>query len=65
MILLPAIDILEGKPVRLRQGDYNQANQVAASVLETAQSFAASGATWVHLVDLDGAKAGRPIVSVK
>lgn len=61
MILLPAIDILEGKPVRLRQGDYNQANQVAASVLETAQSFAASGATWVHLVDLDGAKAGRPI----
>ncbi|WP_317300983.1 1-(5-phosphoribosyl)-5-[(5-phosphoribosylamino)methylideneamino]imidazole-4-carboxamide isomerase [Allobaculum stercoricanis] len=61
MILLPAIDILEGKPVRLRQGDYNQANQVAASVLETAQSFAASEATWVHLVDLDGAKAGRPI----
>lgn len=61
MILLPAIDILEGKPVRLRQGDYNQANQVAASVLETAQSFAESGATWVHLVDLDGAKAGRPI----
>ncbi|MDO4663616.1 MAG: 1-(5-phosphoribosyl)-5-[(5-phosphoribosylamino)methylideneamino]imidazole-4-carboxamide isomerase [Erysipelotrichaceae bacterium] len=61
MIVLPAIDILEGKPVRLRQGDYNQASQVAASVLETAKSFEANGAKWVHLVDLDGAKAGHPV----
>lgn len=61
MIVLPAIDILGGKPVRLRQGDYNQASQVAASVLDTAKSFEADGAQWVHLVDLDGAKAGHPV----
>lgn len=61
MILLPAIDILDGKPVRLRQGDYNQASQVATSVLETAKAFEADGAKWVHLVDLDGAKVGHPV----
>ena len=61
MILLPAIDILGGKPVRLRQGDYNQASQVAASVLETARSFEQDGAEFIHLVDLDGAKAGHPV----
>lgn len=61
MILLPAIDILGGKPVRLRQGDYNQVSQVAASVLETAKSFEADGAEFIHLVDLDGAKAGHPV----
>lgn len=61
MILLPAIDILGGKPVRLRQGDYNQVSQVAASVVETAKSFEADGAKFIHLVDLDGAKAGHPV----
>lgn len=61
MIVLPAIDILDGKPVRLRQGDYNQASQVATSVLQTAKAFEKDGASWVHLVDLDGAKAGHPV----
>lgn len=61
MLLLPAIDILGGKPVRLKQGDYSQASQVAASVLETAKDFEKAGAEFVHLVDLDGAKAGYPV----
>lgn len=61
MIILPAIDILSGRPVRLRQGDYNQASQVAESVLDTAKSFEADGADWIHMVDLDAAKAGKPV----
>lgn len=61
MILLPAIDILNGKPVRLKQGDYNQASNVADSVLDTAKAFEKAGAQWLHLVDLDGAREGRPI----
>lgn len=52
MIIFPAIDILGGKPVRLRQGDYNQASQVAADVLSTAASFENDGAEFIHLVDL-------------
>lgn len=60
MILIPAIDILNGKPVRLKQGDYNQASSVADSVLETAKAFEKAGAQWLHLVDLDGAKEGKP-----
>ncbi len=60
MILIPAIDILNGKPVRLKQGDYNQASSVADSVLETAKAFEQAGAAWLHLVDLDGAKEGKP-----
>lgn len=61
MILLPAIDILDGKPVRLVQGDYGRASQVAASVPETAAEFERKGAEWIHMVDLDGAKAGHPV----
>ncbi|MDD3192881.1 MAG: 1-(5-phosphoribosyl)-5-[(5-phosphoribosylamino)methylideneamino]imidazole-4-carboxamide isomerase [Oscillospiraceae bacterium] len=58
MILLPAIDLLEGRCVRLRRGDFDTAHQVAADPLETAHSFAQAGAGWIHLVDLDGAKTG-------
>ena len=58
MIILPAIDIIDGKPVRLYQGDYNKKEIVAADVLETAKSFEEKGAEYVHLVDLDGAKSG-------
>ncbi len=60
MILIPAIDILNGKPVRLKQGDYNQASSVADSVMDTAKAFEQAGAEWLHLVDLDGAKDGKP-----
>lgn len=61
MILLPAIDIHEGKCVRLFRGDYATAEVVAGDPLETAQSFRDQGAHWLHMVDLDGAKAGRPM----
>jgi phosphoribosylformimino-5-aminoimidazole carboxamide ribotide isomerase len=58
MIILPAIDIIDGKPVRLYQGDYNKKEIVAEDVFETAKSFEDMGAEYVHLVDLDGAKNG-------
>lgn len=61
MIIFPAIDILSGRPVRLIQGDYDQASQVADSIVETAQSFEKAGSEWIHMVDLDGAKAGHPV----
>lgn len=61
MQILPAIDIYKHKPARLVQGDFEQATQVAASVLECARQFEADGAQFVHVVDLDGAKAGSCI----
>lgn len=59
MIILPAIDIIDGKPVRLYQGDYNKKEIVAEDILETAKSFQDLGAEYIHLVDLDGAKKGE------
>lgn len=61
MIILPAIDIIDGKPVRLYQGDYNKKEVVAEDILETAKSFQDAGAEYIHLVDLDGAKSGKLI----
>lgn len=61
MIILPAIDLKDGRCVRLFQGDYATAEQVAADPVETARSFEADGARWMHVVDLDGAKARRPV----
>ena len=61
MILLPAIDIHKGQCVRLVQGDFSTAHQVAADPLETALSFHKAGAKWLHMVDLDGAKEGRRV----
>lgn len=60
MIILPAIDLHNGKCVRLFQGDYATAKVVADDPLETARHFEAEGARWLHLVDLDGAKDGTP-----
>jgi phosphoribosylformimino-5-aminoimidazole carboxamide ribotide isomerase len=59
MILLPAIDIQGGRPVRLYQGDFATVHEVAADPFAVAQGFKACGASWVHLVDLDGARLGR------
>ena len=59
MIILPAIDIIDGKPVRLYQGDYSKKEIVAEDILETAKSFQDAGAEYIHLVDLDGAKKGE------
>ncbi len=61
MIILPAIDIKDGKCVRLLRGDYSTASVVAQDPLETAKEFEAQGARWIHLVDLDGAKAKKPV----
>lgn len=56
MIILPAIDIKDGNCVRLFKGDYSTAHKVAESPYKAAQRFADAGATWMHMVDLDGAK---------
>ena len=61
MIILPAIDIIDRKPVRLYQGDYAQKEIVGASVMELAKNFEQSGAEYIHLVDLDGAKEGKRV----
>ena len=54
MLIFPAIDIIDGKPVRLFKGDFSTAEQVADDALETAESFVKAGAEWIHMVDLDG-----------
>ncbi len=60
MEILPAIDLRGGQCVRLRQGDYNQ-ETIFGDPLEMARRFAREGATRLHLVDLDGARAGHPV----
>ncbi|WP_251446617.1 1-(5-phosphoribosyl)-5-[(5-phosphoribosylamino)methylideneamino]imidazole-4-carboxamide isomerase [Vermiculatibacterium agrestimuris] len=58
MILLPAIDLKDGKCVRLQKGEFDTVHQVADNALDTAAAFAAAGAEWIHMVDLDGARNG-------
>jgi phosphoribosylformimino-5-aminoimidazole carboxamide ribotide isomerase len=60
-VIYPAIDIRDGKCVRLVQGDYNQETIYNENPLEVARAWEAQGAAWIHLVDLDGAKAGHPV----
>jgi phosphoribosylformimino-5-aminoimidazole carboxamide ribotide isomerase len=59
MFIIPAIDLIEGKAVRLTQGDYNQKKIYNEDPLEVALQFEGAGLTRLHLVDLDGAKAGQ------
>lgn len=61
MILFPAIDLKEGRCVRLIQGDMAQATVFNDDPAAQAAEFAAQGFSWLHLVDLDGAFAGRPM----
>lgn len=61
MQIIPAIDIIEGKCVRLTQGDYAQKKVYNENPLEVAKQFEDAGIERLHLVDLDGAKAGRII----
>lgn len=63
MIILPAIDVKDGTCVRLLKGDYATAHKVAEDAVKTAFSFQNAGAKWIHLVDLDGAKAAAPVNS--
>lgn len=60
MILYPAIDILGGKAVRLLQGEYDRETRYDDDPTDAARRWAAGGAEHIHVVDLDGAKAGRP-----
>ena len=61
MLIFPAIDLKDGTCVRLRKGDYETAHKVAEDPLETAKTFEKAGAKWIHMVDLDGAKAKKPV----
>lgn len=61
MEILPAIDLLGGKCVRLYQGDYDQSQVYHDDPVAVAQQWQAQGASRLHLVDLDGAKVGEPI----
>ena len=58
MIIFPAIDIVQGKAVRLFKGDYDQMTVYSESPAEVAMDFKAAGAEWIHIVDLEGAKSG-------
>lgn len=58
MILLPAIDMKDGRCVRLKKGAFSTVSQVADSASGTALAFAQAGAKWIHMVDLDGARGG-------
>jgi phosphoribosylformimino-5-aminoimidazole carboxamide ribotide isomerase len=61
VILYPAIDIRDGKAVRLLQGDYARETVYDADPLDAARRWAANGARFLHVVDLDGAREGRPV----
>ncbi|WKK83215.1 1-(5-phosphoribosyl)-5-[(5-phosphoribosylamino)methylideneamino]imidazole-4-carboxamide isomerase [Marivirga arenosa] len=61
MHIIPAIDIIDGKCVRLTKGDYNQKKEYNSNPLEVAQEFEQAGLKRLHLVDLDGAKAKKVV----
>lgn len=60
MIIYPAMDLIGGQAVRLRQGRFDDATVYDTDPAEALAGFAAAGAEWAHVVDLDGAKAGEP-----
>lgn len=61
MIVYPAIDIRAGKAVRLIEGDFARETTFDADPVDAALRWEAAGASWIHLVDLDGARGGRPL----
>ena len=61
MILYPAIDIRDGKAVRLAQGDFDRETAYDDEPVIAARRWADGGARWLHVVDLDGARAGEPV----
>jgi phosphoribosylformimino-5-aminoimidazole carboxamide ribotide isomerase len=60
VIVYPAIDIYQGKAVRMTRGDYSTVEQVAPSPLEAAKRLVNEGAEWLHIVDIDGSRTGKP-----
>ena len=63
MDVIPAIDLIGGRCVRLYQGDYDRETVYSDDPVEVAARWIDAGATWLHVVDLDGAKQGRPVNS--
>jgi phosphoribosylformimino-5-aminoimidazole carboxamide ribotide isomerase len=61
MYIIPAIDLIKGKCVRLIQGRYDQQIKYEDDPVKQAKSFISEGAQWLHIVDLEGAKTGRPV----
>lgn len=61
LVIVPSIDLRNGRVVRLRQGDYADQINYDVDPVAVARSFADAGAEWMHVVDLDGAKEGRPM----
>ena len=61
MDVLPAIDLIGGKCVRLIQGEYHRQITYKDDPIEQAREFKAAGSSWLHIVDLDGAKVGKPV----
>lgn len=61
MYIIPAIDLLEGKCVRLIQGQFHRQITYRKDPVRQAEEFASAGARWLHIVDLDGARVGKPV----
>ena len=61
MNIIPAIDLADGDVVRLHQGDFARRRRFDVDALDLAARYAQAGAEWLHVVDLDGARAGRPL----
>ena len=61
MYIIPAIDLRDGKCVRLIQGQYDRQINYEDDPVKQAEEFSLAGAKWLHIVDLDGAKVGRPV----
>ena len=59
MVIIPAIDLLGGRAVRLEQGDFTRVTDFGPDPIALARGFAEAGATWLHVVDLDGARLGH------
>lgn len=60
MLIMPAIDLKDGRCVRLRQGEFSTATVYEVDPFAQLRAFASAGAEWVHIVDLDGARGGAP-----
>lgn len=61
MIIYPAMDLIAGQPVRLEQGRFDRVSTYALDPAAALRHFASARATWAHVVDLEGARAGRPM----